>query len=519
MKALHAKYRAYKGAAFDPAANYVFVMDKACNEDIAGDMPRRSQFGYVFTGTAGSEAYRVLAHELGHGKFTLHHTFDGVYANIKDVDNLMNYAPHQNDSLAKWQWDILHDPAWLVAFDSDEDAMASWTIIDEKHTKLLKHVYNKNLESYNKTETSAYKTNEWTTSWTYGNDKSDIVIKALKKAANGQTVDEITLHSHGIYIDKHTVGNVEYATAIYSRKETITKLKKVVVSDLKELQNTGIINKSLYCESSYSNYLVLAFYEEGENEPSLIIQASKQGIDVFTDTHLKAWMDYLGLLTEDITFNVNGIGFIHQFDNAVSSLNCHWCSSALNPCCDGGVDRVKNDATGVLECENGTYKYNNCCYQTSRYMITNYGKPVGNKINLNDFFVLLVNSDDCRDGVTSNTTIAGNETIQKAKEKLKQQTPLLAGVFYEQNVRKENVVTPQNRSLDLQNSASNHFIVIVGYDVDEDGREYFIFYDPASSSGNNKENKLYFDNTLNLIKGKRAGDNEKSYILTEIRIP
>ncbi|MCL2098786.1 MAG: hypothetical protein FWH23_08545, partial [Bacteroidales bacterium] len=121
MKRLHAKYRDYKGENFDESANYVFVMKNAGVSNLAGDMPRRSQFGYIFTDALG-DVYRTLAHELGHGKFTLMHPIDGAYGSLKDLPNLMN-TTLINDTLAKWQWDILHDPAWLVIFDKDKEGM------------------------------------------------------------------------------------------------------------------------------------------------------------------------------------------------------------------------------------------------------------------------------------------------------------------------------------------------------------------------------------------------------------
>jgi hypothetical protein len=50
----------------------------------------------------------------------------------------MNYAPLQNDSLAKYQWDIMHDPAWLVAFDRDKDAnFPRTTFADEDISRFI----------------------------------------------------------------------------------------------------------------------------------------------------------------------------------------------------------------------------------------------------------------------------------------------------------------------------------------------------------------------------------------------
>jgi hypothetical protein len=224
------------------------------------------------------------------------------------------------------------------------------------------------------------------------------------------------------------------------------------------------------------------------------------------------------LQEESYTIDVARLKFTHQFSSEVSSLDCHWCSSSAK-CCRGNVAPVKG-ATGRDSCTNGgALTTNNCCNTTARYIITNHGKPLGNKSNLNDHFAWLINNTDCRDGVNSNATLKGNIVILKAKEKLRQQIPLVVGVFYAYDSRPNDAITPINYSSDGQESASNHFVVIKGYGIEDDGREYFVFYDPASTSGNNPNNKMYFDYTDNLIKGRRVGDKQKSYILTEIRVP
>jgi hypothetical protein len=64
---------------------------------------------------------------------------------------------------------------------------------------------------------------------------------------------------------------------------------------LKELE-TDSIKKHLYCEHTYIKYLVLAFYEEDESEPVLMIQAAKNELELFSNTHLEAWMRYVGVM-------------------------------------------------------------------------------------------------------------------------------------------------------------------------------------------------------------------------------
>ena len=93
-------------------------------EDVEGLMPRKSRFGYIFTGNSpnGKILARTLAHELGHGLFTLQHTFDDEYGGTKSqgqTRNLMDYATGKE--LAAFQWNVLANPAVFTAADKAEE--------------------------------------------------------------------------------------------------------------------------------------------------------------------------------------------------------------------------------------------------------------------------------------------------------------------------------------------------------------------------------------------------------------
>ena len=95
---------------------------EGAEEAVAGDMPRDSQFGYLFS---GFDAHTV-AHEVGHGIFNLQHIFNYDFSedSKKGVlnNNLMNYPGGAH--LIKFQWDAVHAPGivWGL-FERDEDAM------------------------------------------------------------------------------------------------------------------------------------------------------------------------------------------------------------------------------------------------------------------------------------------------------------------------------------------------------------------------------------------------------------
>lgn len=134
MKALRSLYQ--RENTYKKDSYYIFVMgDAVAGEEpdrdfaVQGDMPRGKQFGYVFLANAGVETGalgRLVAHELGHGMFTLLHSFDVNYSGDKfksKTANLMDYA--SGTDLAAFQWNIIANPAPLTWFDSEEDAMAS----------------------------------------------------------------------------------------------------------------------------------------------------------------------------------------------------------------------------------------------------------------------------------------------------------------------------------------------------------------------------------------------------------
>ncbi len=127
---------AYKDK-FTPDTYYIFLIDKPSDGKTAGFMPRSKEAGFVFVDIHGGDEnllIKTIAHELGHGAFTLKHTFDdGIYSiPKKSTDNLMDYENGSASRLFKHQWDRIHDPAVVLGlFEEDEDgALASLAVTD-----------------------------------------------------------------------------------------------------------------------------------------------------------------------------------------------------------------------------------------------------------------------------------------------------------------------------------------------------------------------------------------------------
>jgi hypothetical protein len=131
MRTLNAAFKAdkvAKGLSIDSKAAYLFLVKQAAggDRDKQGFMPRGMQFGYIEASPTGGGLVGVVAHELGHGVFRLYHTFNANYGDIAvdlkgSTDNLMDYKG--GTDLAKWQWDMIYDPAILNGvFDGDKEA-------------------------------------------------------------------------------------------------------------------------------------------------------------------------------------------------------------------------------------------------------------------------------------------------------------------------------------------------------------------------------------------------------------
>ena len=126
MKKLQGAY--VENYGIDPEASYLFVLlysGQGEDRNYTGFMPLNKQFGYLFRRDFGSfEEFAVAAaHELAHGRLSLRHPFDKSLGLPEGsvADNLMDYR--HGRELAKWQWDVIHDPGIVLrVFERDEDA-------------------------------------------------------------------------------------------------------------------------------------------------------------------------------------------------------------------------------------------------------------------------------------------------------------------------------------------------------------------------------------------------------------
>jgi predicted Zn-dependent protease len=108
---------------YEKDSYYVLVTNIPSSKGLAGFMPLKRQFGFIFSKATDKEedkgsTVKTIAHELGHGIFGLQHPFT-EYKTTTPTDLLMDYGTGTEFSHNDWQ--ILHAPGLqLYLFQGDE---------------------------------------------------------------------------------------------------------------------------------------------------------------------------------------------------------------------------------------------------------------------------------------------------------------------------------------------------------------------------------------------------------------
>ncbi|MDR2423295.1 MAG: hypothetical protein LBD59_01045, partial [Prevotellaceae bacterium] len=360
----------------------------------------------------------------------------------------------------------------------------------------------------------------------------DDIIKKIQNIKNGEFLPKITLQSNSVYTGKQKLDGTEYNVALYSRKASLTNLQKVVVKDVADLRsNFHALKKPLFCESSYKNYLVIACYEKDEEEPSLIIQATQsKGHDIFSETQLKAWMHYLGILVDVRDIRLENVRWISQFSSEINGRPCHWCGTS-GTCCNGGTacTTCPKDSTNTKKCcmetcstdtlttcdsctnqqicNTRACKSNSCCYYTALTMIEQFG--VTTNLNQKEDIATLISNSNWKKQSDLKVNIQNFIwSVAYIDSILKLGKPVLIGVHYD-----NDYPHPYN-----DNKATFHYMVIVGKTYKYD-KEYYMFYDPGrefinQAKATSETNLLEVDRNKNMIHGTYK---ENPYTITEVR--
>jgi len=421
--------------------------------------------------------------------------------------------------LKKYQWDALHDPKKLIApwMQNEEEGAYVWTFWNKKHTLLFNHIYDYHktsnqyyLDKIKKSTTdnialeyntkSLYKDEqEFIKNWyigTYSGEKiAKSVFDKIKNTSKNSYIESMNLTANRVYLGSFEVENKTYPTAIYAVKNDLSKLKKIVVTDSETLTNQNKID-FVFCDETYIKYLIVAFYEENapSDDPSLIIQIEKF---VGDDTKDK-WLKYLRILGTEKEKEGN------TKDEIVLDIEGNWWIGQCN-------EYFKTET-----CWNDNCSKNQCCNKAANKILENAGTSTN---RTQQIIIAKSNNSDCSGLIGKPDEF--QEAIKIIDKSLKEHNlPIMIGVqhpYYTQNkwIFKCSGNTPK---------VTNHYVIIRGKKYDNEKKQfYYLFYEVGTSSpdnGKSSNNRLYINNTNNLIEGKTAyrttytGDY---YVVTEVR--
>jgi hypothetical protein len=422
-------------------------------------------------------------------------------------------------ALYKYQWDMMRYPPIVIGmFESDAEAAAKWTLIDEKHTRLFNHIYENHnetkftylnkvnilketgLESFDLDYTSD-EDKEWISSWKIR--VTDFMpalsdeLDRIKNTKKGNKISQISIKQKRIYLGRFEYEGKIYPIAMYGNGTAQDMLKaftKVEVTELDQLQDEEN-KKHIYVEETYTKYFIIALYEEGRSEPSVIMQIEKF---VWANS-LEKWLKFLKILVDEIeetseTIFLEQITYVSQFDEDIFG-ECTGCWP-ITACCRRATEYMMGN-TNIANCQDSVIAL------SAPYM------TVTEKIVMASF-----SDNESTYSKESYNAASLSFDSDKAKnasdymmERLRDNKPVLIGVHY------TNGGKPPNNS----NKATRHFMVVVGVTVRGNTRE-FRFYDPGRSAANessaiSEDNLLKYDSESQKIQGSYNGE---TYTITEV---
>ncbi len=126
--------------AYDGNTVYLFMADGATDESIAGYMPLKGQFGFIFKFQSYPDEYlHTIAHEVAHGPFRLRHTFsdENDYPQTRaTTNNLLDYSGSDATDLYKYQWDLIHDPESIVFASLEDEEEGESSLLNSKFSNV-----------------------------------------------------------------------------------------------------------------------------------------------------------------------------------------------------------------------------------------------------------------------------------------------------------------------------------------------------------------------------------------------
>ena len=439
---------------------YLFLIDKPASGTKQGYMPRSKQAGFIFTEPHGNDATKIvntMAHELGHGAFTLKHTFaDYTSLTQGSTDNLMDY--NNGTLLWKYQWDKIHDPAVVLGLFESDEAGASYAC------------------QYN-----------WFDSSLPSKDCDNVgkVLEKIRTAINS---------GKKVGISGSKVEGKEELTATDIKLDDVN-YKTIRIQNLVEKDKSVAFDPSQY--EDYNPDLVstdrfYGFYFKIDGKTVFKISVDDKNSE---ETQKKRESLRKYLFAGEIF--LNNVQFVSQFDANIFG-QCSGCFSppkSGNICCMRAAQYMLGNVA-VANCSNSTIAENAPLLEISETLTAASFSDNSTVFSLELYNSTTLNFD------LSNAVAS----VKYLKEKLQNGRPILIGVHYTNGSS-----TPYPNT----NRATRHFMVVVGTGTNSEGGTYFRFYDPGNFQdiGTAESNKLSYNPTNSSIQGVYNG---RTYSITEV---
>jgi hypothetical protein len=353
---------AKKENKFDKNAAYLLYTNGASNNtNLLGEMPRDKdgQFGFVFAGSATQEKInKTVAHELGHGVFTLEHAFDAKVGLPNEGDNLMDYSD-KGIKLFKYQWDVIAKPGvvWGITEGDDENNM-----IGGDFSKISKEYKNADGSMTCMTPSNTIITIPSNTSYVYfaTADPYYIANTSTRAGENGAIGSLIGFTANKKEYKFVTRGNVGYYAEGDLSKETYyedTYSAKI------KLPHKAVVGMPFYEAGSFGIDILLykikekhIIKDDGDDDKNSIKTFGKNGVsDFFTIVDDEKWVTSTNVINKYSTISNNLFALYDENLKSYKLMNASF--RALSPYSknflDVNKDLVKSKsplAAAIISC-------------------------------------------------------------------------------------------------------------------------------------------------------------------------
>ncbi|NQX82035.1 MAG: hypothetical protein HRT66_08605 [Flavobacteriaceae bacterium] len=449
----------------DKETYYVFFTSEIprSNNGILGFMPRKRQFGFVFS---GSDANHTLAHELGHGVFGLEHSnSNGLLMNENSKSTDENFT-HTD-------WDTMHAAGFkLYLFDSDDEGELN-TIADTDPMEDLWFYFNDK-----EREIEAYVLESLIKTFTFNFD----YFKDSKLTKEKENTKEYKLPEILDEIREKEELSLEKGMYLFGKEIDIesTKISGIILEVVEELEVK--LNDANWRVSEYKSHTTN--YYESRNEhlfDKVEYVVDEKVYIVFRVTANK------GEVFKEHILGEQDFEWIGQFD----------CTR---------IEEVMGGFSGCNCVAVGASPSNNCCNQAARAILE------AASVQLSGERIIIVDTDEDDNCSTTANQINLTRGLEVLNDELAEGNPVMVGVQKFTRNRLTEEIT-KTRCSGNNPESTGHYVVIVS----RDGNNYRYYEVGTTNEVNGTSTDNIFTLSNNLLETEII-NGSKRYRITDIRV-